>query len=170
MSLLIPGDGEQPGFLVEERLDLRGAEGPRPWGQVEDHAGIERAGPGAHAQPVERGESQRAVDALAVLERAQAGATPEMGDDDAVRRRSPGWGLGQHRGDVPVRQPVEAVALHAFARPRKARGQRHQLGDGRLAAMEAGVEAGRGVARRAAARRPRRWRPGCAADGAAPAA
>ena len=48
--------------------------------------------------------------------------------------------LRQHRRDVLVRQAVKAVALHAgvadLAR------QRHELGDRRLAAMKAGVEAG----------------------------
>ena len=76
---------------------------------------------------------------LPLLHRAEAGAAAEVRDDHAAvgdLRRD----LGQDRGDVLVRQAVEAVALHAgladLAR------QRHQLGDRRLAAMEARVEAG----------------------------
>ena len=46
----------------------------------------------------------------------------------------------QHRGDVFVRQAMKAVSLHA-GRADLAR-QRHELRDRRLAAMEAGVEAG----------------------------
>jgi hypothetical protein len=48
--------------------------------------------------------------------------------------------LRQHRGNVFVRQPVEPVALHAGGAdlPR----QRHDFGDGRLAAMKARIEAG----------------------------
>ena len=69
---------------------------------------------------------ERAVDALAVLHRAQAGAAAEMRDDHAAAgdlRRD----LRQDRRDVLVRQAVEAVALHAArgrdraaaARPRR---------------------------------------------------
>ena len=56
--------------------------------------GIDRAGPRAHAEPVERGEAERAVDALAVLHRAQARAAAEVRDDHAavgdLRRRPAG--------------------------------------------------------------------------------
>ena len=76
---------------------------------------------------------------LPVLHRAQTGAAAEVSDDHApvgdLRRN-----LRQDRGDVLVRQAVEAVALHT-GRADLAR-QRHELGDGRLAAMEARVEAG----------------------------
>ena len=82
MSLLMPGDAEQARLLVEQRLDLGGRRA-RALEQVQDDARIERARPRAHAQPVERREAERAVDALAVLHRAQAGAAAEVGDDHA---------------------------------------------------------------------------------------
>jgi hypothetical protein len=62
-----------------------------------------------------------------------------MRDDDTaighVRRH-----LGQHRRDVLVRKPVEAVALDPGLTDLS--GERHELRHGGLAAMEAGVEAG----------------------------
>ena len=138
MSLLMPEIAEQPGLLVEDRLHLLRRE-PEGLEQVEDHAGIERAGPRAHAQPVERGEAERAVDALAVLQRAQAGAAAEVGDDHApvgdLRRH-----LRQDRGDVLVREAVEAVALDAASRSSAGSGTSSATPD--CAAMEAGVEAG----------------------------
>ena len=76
---------------------------------------------------------------LPLLQGTQAGAAAEMRDDDAPFgnfRRD----LRQDRRDVLVRQAVKAVSLHArladFAR------QRNELGDCRLPAMEARVEAG----------------------------
>ena len=101
---------------------------------------------------------------LPLLQRAQAGAAAEVRDDHAAvgdLRRD----LRQHRRDVLVREPVEAVALHA--RVADLARQRHQLGDRGLAAMEAGVEARDLRHVRAAARAPPRSPRGCTADAAA---
>ena len=129
---------EQPRFLVEHRLDFLGGE-PEVLKEIEDDAGIERARPRAHAQAIERGESKRAVDALPILHGAETGAASQVSDDHApagdLRRH-----LRQDRGDVLVRQAVEAVALHAGAADLA--GQRHHFGDRRLTAMKARVEAG----------------------------
>ena len=81
------GDAEQAGLLVEHRLDLlrRQPEPGTDTGRRRDRG----TGPRAHAQAVERGEAERAVDALAVLQRAQARAAAEVRDDDASVRQSP---------------------------------------------------------------------------------
>jgi hypothetical protein len=82
--------------------------------QVQHHAGVERAGARSHAQPVERREAERAIDALAVLERAEARTAAEVRDDHAA-----GCDLGsdarQGARDVFVRDAVKSVALHAGA-------------------------------------------------------
>ena len=105
------GDAEQPRLLVEHRFHGLRIEAER-LEQVEHDAGIDRTGSRAHAQAVERGEAERAVDALAVAQRAQAGAAAEVRHDHAaagdLRRH-----LRQHRGDVLVGQAVKAVALNA---------------------------------------------------------
>ena len=82
--------------------------------QIENDAGIHGARPRPHAETVERGEAERAVDALAFLERAQAGAIAEMSDDytavrDLVRVAR------QNRSDVFVRQPMKAITLYTGA-------------------------------------------------------
>ena len=137
MSLLMPGYAEQAGLLVQNRLDLLGAE-PEVLKEVKDHPRVEGTRPRPHAEAVERGEPERAVDALPILQRAETGATTQVRDDSA-----PVGDLGRHlwqdRGDVLVRQAVESVALHD-ARADVAR-QRHDLGDGGLPPVEAGVEA-----------------------------
>ena len=140
-------DPEQPRLLVEHRLDLFGAE-PEVLKEIEDDTGVERSGPCSHAEAVEGREAERTVHALAVLHRAHAGAAAEMRDDHAAAgdlRRF----LRQHRGDVLVGQPVEAVALDA-RRADLAR-QRHDLGDRRLTAIESSCRSTRPVARREAA-------------------
>ena len=107
--------------------------------QVQDHAGIERAGAGAHAETVERRESEAAVDAAAADHRAQAGAASKVRDDHAALcdlGRHP----GQDRRDVFVRQAVKPVALDARAADLER--QRNQIGDGLVPAMKTRVEAG----------------------------
>ena len=105
-----PRDPQQARFLVEDGLHVLGRQ-LEILEQVEDHAGIDGAGPGAHAESVECGESERAVDALPAPQRAHARAAAEVRDDHAsggdLRRH-----FRQDRGDVFVRQPVEPVALH----------------------------------------------------------
>ena len=166
MSLLMPGDAEQPGLLVEHRLDLLGRQAER-LEQIEDDAGIDGARPRAHAQAVERGEAERAVDALAVLQRAQAGAAAQMRDDDAAVGDL-GRDLRQHRGDVLVREAVEAVALHAAAaRDRVAAAPARRPRAGRDGSW---CRSRRPAARPAGARRRLRSRRGCAAGAAARAA
>ena len=72
------------------------AESPRALEEIEDHAGIDRARSGPHAEPVQRRESERAVDALSVLHRAQAGAASQMRDDDAPIWQSPARPRAEH--------------------------------------------------------------------------
>ena len=97
----------QPGAVVEEVLDVRGAVALLGQ-QIQHHTGIELAAPGAHGQPVERGEAHRAVDAPARLDRAHAGAAAKVAHDHGAAgdlRRD----RGQTPRDVLVRQPVETV-------------------------------------------------------------
>ena len=160
------GNAEQARLLVEHRLDFVGRE-PEALEEIEDDAGIERARPRAHAEAVERGEAERAVDALAVLQGAQAGAAAEVRDDDAA--------VGDLRRDLAAgpRRCTRTTGRESRSAARRRRAdlarQRHQLGDRRLAAMKAGVEAGDLRHVRAAARTPLRSPRGCAADAAAPA-
>ena len=148
------------------RLDLFRRE-PEVLKQVEDHAGIERAGTRAHAEAVERREAERAVDALAVPHRAEAGAAAEVRDDDASVGDL-GRDVRQHRRDVLVRQAVEAVALHA--RGADLARQRHELRRRPAGRGGSSCRSTRPAARRAAARRRPRSPRGCAAGAAAPAA
>ena len=107
-------DAEQAGLLVENRLHFLRVEAQR-LKEIQNHAGIERARPRPHAKPVQRRETERAVDALSALHRAQAGAAAQMRDDHAPSgdfRRD----LRQHGGDVFVRQTVKSVALDAARR------------------------------------------------------
>ena len=163
MSLLMPEIAEQPRLLVKHRLDLLGAE-PEVLKEIEHDAGIERPGPCSHAQTVERREPERAVDALAVSHRAQAGAAAEVRDDHAAVGDL-GRFLRQHRGDVLVRQPVEAIALDA-------RRADHRAAAARFRRPPAGRDGSSCRSRRPAAHRegaPRRRQSprGCAADGGA---
>ena len=57
--------------------------------------GSTRARPRAHAESVERSEAETVIDALAVLQRAQARAAAEMRDDHAALRD-----LRRHRGST----------------------------------------------------------------------
>ena len=81
--------------------------------QVQNDAGIERAGARSHGQAVDGGEPHGAGDAAAVLDRAHAGAVAEMGDDEPVPR-PPLEHVGQNGNNVLVGQPVEPVAPDAF--------------------------------------------------------
>ena len=135
----MPGNAEQPGLLVEQLLHLGRREAQR-LEQVEDHA-RDRATPGRVPMQSPSSAVKPSVlstllppfsaHRLAPLPRC-ATMTRPVGD---VGRH-----LGQHRGDVLVREAVEAVALDAALADRL--GQRDQFGDGRLAAVEARVEAG----------------------------
>jgi hypothetical protein len=62
MSLLIP---EMPSSPTAGEASASFADSFRVW-KVEDHAGIHGARPRPHAEAVERGESEGAVDALAL--------------------------------------------------------------------------------------------------------
>ncbi len=138
MSLLIARDAKQTRLLVKDGFDVLGRQ-LQNLEQVEDDAGVDGSGPRAHAQPVERGEPERAVDALAVPHRAQTRAAAQVRDDHPAARDL-GRDGRQNRRDVLVREPVEAIALHAAAA--EIARQRNDFGDHRLAAMEAGIETG----------------------------
>ena len=123
--------------MVEEALDPRRVEA-LGLQQVEDDAGVELAGAGAHRQAVDGGEAHRAVDAAPVMEGAQRGAGAQMADHHPALRQS--WvDLAQPVGDVLVGQAVKAVAAHALLVP--AVRDREPVGDLGMAAMERGVEA-----------------------------
>ena len=78
------GHAEQARLVVEQLLD-----GARVHSalvhEVEQHAGVDRAAARAHRQPVEGGETHRARDARAGLERAHARAVAEVADDGLAR-------------------------------------------------------------------------------------
>ena len=106
---------------------------------MQDDAGVELAGAGAHRQAVEGGEAHGALDAAAVGERAHRGAAAEVGDDHAAAGDL-GRDLGQAVGDVFVAEAVEAVAADALV----VEGARQGVAVGMrgVAAVEGGVEAG----------------------------
>ncbi len=166
MSLLMPEMPEQARLLVEQLLHLRGRQAER-LEQVQDDTRVHRAGPRAHAEAVERGEAERAVHALARLHRAQAGAAAEVRDDHAP--------VGDLRRHVRAarRRCTRTTGRGSRSAARRSRGSPP------AAARARPRPAGRDgswcrsrppAARPAAARRRPRWRPGCAAGGAAPAA
>ena len=107
--------------------------------QVQDHAGVELAGAGAHRQAVERGEAHGRLDAAAGEQRAHRGAAAEVGDDHPAAGDLRGE-FGEAAGDVLVAQAVEAVAADALV----VEGARKGVAVGVLgvAAVEGGVEAG----------------------------
>ena len=55
--------------------------------EKEDHAGVQRSAAGRHDQPIEHTEAEGRFDALTVLQGAQAGTGPEMGDDRPTLRQ-----------------------------------------------------------------------------------
>ncbi len=132
-----PRNAEQAGLLVQQPFD-RACIHAAFVHQVEHNARIEVAGAGAHRQAVDRGESHRGGNAAAALQRAHAGAVAEVQHDGAALRGLR-VELRQHRGDVLVAQPVEAVAPHA--RLVQLVGQREHLGDLGIGAMKRRVEA-----------------------------
>ena len=104
-------------------------------GQVEEHARIEIAAAGPHQDATGGGEAHRRVDGAAVLDRHQAGAVPEVSDDDA------GWRLGaQGPHHLRVRETVEPVAADLVAEHRLR--QRQPAGELRQRRVKGGVEAG----------------------------
>ena len=130
-----PGHAEQAGAVVQQVLH-RGRRHAALLQQIEQHAGVDRAAAGAHHQSVERGERHRGGDAFACQHRAHAGTIAKMRHHHAPRRDL----RRQHRGDVFVRNPMEPITPHAFVGPPP--GQREQLRQRRLVAMERGIEAG----------------------------
>src|SRR5688572_28070096 len=106
------GYPKQARLPVESRFNLLRRES-QALKQIEDDAGIDRAGPRAHAETVERREPERAVHALSALHRAEAGPAAQVSHDDTaagdVRRRG-----GQNRCDVLVREAVESVTPHGL--------------------------------------------------------
>ena len=107
--------------------------------QVQDDAGVELAGAGAHRQAVEGGEAHGALDAAAGEQRAHRGAAAEVGDDHPAAGDL-GRDLGEAAGDVLVAEAVEAVAADALVVERARQGV--AVGVLGVAAVEGGVEAG----------------------------
>jgi hypothetical protein len=128
---------EEATLLVEQRGDLLRAHPPVE--EMQDHAGIELSGAGAHRHAVERGEAHGGADRAPLPDRAERGAVAEMGDDDAALRERRVIG-GELAGDVIVAQPVEAVAPHAFVVEAARQGE--GVVDPWVAAVKGGVEAG----------------------------
>ncbi len=75
-------------FVVEEALEPGGVPA-LGLHQIEQHAGVDLAGAGAHRQAVDGGEAHRAVDAAAGQQRAHAGAAAEMRHDRAALGEAP---------------------------------------------------------------------------------
>ena len=165
MSFETPDRPFRPDVVVEEAGDLGGGHALR-LDQVQDDAGVELAGAGAHREAVEGGEAHRALDAHAVGHRAHRGAAAEVGDDDAAAGDL-GRDLAQAAGDVFVGEAVEAVAADALV----VEGARQGVAVGVVGAgaVEGGVEAG--DLRHVRARSPSRGGSarGCSAGAAAPA-
>ena len=80
------GHAEQAGAAVEHVLDI--GEAVSLAREIEDHAGIEAAAARRHDQPIQRAEAGGRRDAASAVQRAQAGAGAEMGDDDATARQA----------------------------------------------------------------------------------
>ena len=133
-----PRDAEQPRLVVEEALDSAGVE-PALVGEPEHDAGVERAAARPHAEAVEHAEAHGRRDALALEQGAEAGAVSQV-HRHGPSARGGGVERREHRRDVLVGEPVEAVAPDA--RLVQLLGEREALGHGRHAAMEGGVEAG----------------------------
>src|SRR5712664_1699911 len=75
---------------------------------MDEHAGVEVAGAGAHDEAAGGGQAHRSVDGPAVAHSAHAGAVAEVGEDRAAEP------LGSELGDYRlVGQAVEAVAADA---------------------------------------------------------
>ena len=132
------GDAEQARLLIEQLFDGTGIH-LQLVHQIEDDPRVQVAAAGAHRQSVHGGEAHGAGHALAVVDRAHAGAVAQMQHHGASRRRA-GVNLRQDGGDVFIGQAVEAVAPHAPLRDFGRQGE--HLGHLRLAAMESGVETG----------------------------
>src|SRR5687768_9460474 len=102
---------------------------------MQHYARIERTGSRSHAEAIQSGEAECAIDAFPCSHGAHACATSEVSNDDAAACNL-GSDLRQDGSDVFIGQAVKAVSLHAgfanFAR------QRNELGYRRLSTMEAG--------------------------------
>ena len=105
------GHAEQARLLVDQLFD-RTRVHLELVQQVEHHTRIEIAASRAHWQPIGRGESHRARDAPACVDRTHAGSVAEVQHDDLAGRCA-GIVRGQRLRDVFVGQAVEAVADHA---------------------------------------------------------
>src|SRR5262249_57151488 len=111
---------------------------------MQNNTRVECAGSRAHAQPIQRGEPQSAINALPIFQGAQTGAASEMSHDDAAAGDLRG-DFRQNRSDVLVRQPVEAVPLNSlFA---DIGGERKQNSKPRVAALETSKDAGQSLNR-----------------------
>ena len=101
-------DPHETGTVVDQLFEPGRVE-PLFAHQVEQNAGIEIAAARAHDDPAGRGQAHAGVDRLAVLDRGDAGAVAEMGDDQAI-----GQIVAKLAHDRFARQPVKSVALDAF--------------------------------------------------------
>ena len=165
MSLRHARHAQQPGLLVEQRLDrARRPSSVRPSGRASRR---DRASP----QRVPIGSPSSAVKpiVLATLRPPSSAhmlaPLPRCGTTVCPRGRAASC-CGSTRGDVLVRQAVEAVAPHASL-GRIRRGSANSCATRRLAAVECGVEAGDLRQVRGALEHDAGSAPGCAAGAAA---
>ena len=78
--------------------------------QEGDDRGIDVAGAGAHDEALQRGQSHRGIDGLAVLHRRDGGAVAEMADDDPQILPLLAENLRRALADIIMAGAVEAVA------------------------------------------------------------
>lgn len=130
-------DAEQTRLLVEHPGHFLDAEA-FGFHQVQHDPGVEIAAARSHHQSIDGRKPQCGTQALASDHRRHAGTVAEMRNNDAPL--GAGGVLGQRTGDVFVGKPMKTVALDAFGSDPA--WQAEHLGDGWLAAMEGGIEAG----------------------------
>ena len=90
------GQPLQPRAVVQQVLERRRGRG-RVAQQVQQDAGVEVAGPGAHHQPLQRGQAHRGVDRAPAPDRRRRGAVAEVQHDQAQPVRGPARGTGRPR-------------------------------------------------------------------------
>ena len=137
MSLEMPDTPSSPDWLIEELLD--GAH-PHPAvvEEVEDHAGVERAA------RVPMGRPSKAVNPIVLVTLRPASSAHMLAPLPRCSTTVSAGGrafveLRQHRGDVLVREAVEAVAPDAGRV--QLLGQRELCAKGGVRAVKRGVEA-----------------------------
>ncbi len=101
-------NSQQAGAVVDQLFQLGGIEFVLTH-QVDQNAGIQIAGTRAHDHAASGGQPHAGVDRFAILDRGDAGAVAEMGNDQAL-----GQIVGKLMQDGFAGQAVKAIALDAL--------------------------------------------------------